>query len=143
MIEMVFPAPDFRFRTQQGQRQIFDIIRKKWVALQPEEWVRQNVGRWLQETHQIPSQAIALEKEIKVGGTKRRFDMLVYDANHSPWMLIECKGPSIKLDASALMQVLTYQQQISVPLLMITNGDEQHIAQKKAGIPEWISCFPM
>lgn len=143
MIEMIFPAPDFRFREQQGQRQIFDIIRKKWVALQPEEWVRQNVVRWLIETHQIPAQAIALEKEIRVAGTKRRFDMLVYDANHNPWMLIECKSPVIRLDASALLQVLAYQQEIPVPMLMITNGEESHIAEKKAGNPEWISCFPM
>jgi Type I restriction enzyme R protein N terminus (HSDR_N) len=142
MIKMVFPSPDFRFREQKGQRQIFDIIRKKWVAFQPEEWVRQNVVRWLMDLHKIPLQAIALEKEIRVAGAKRRFDLLVYDANILPWMLVECKSPSIRLDDAALLQVLAYQQEIPVPHLMITNGEETHILEKKAGNPAWISCFP-
>ncbi|MEY4661504.1 MAG: hypothetical protein RLZZ42_1456 [Bacteroidota bacterium] len=142
MIELVFPQPDFRIRSWQERRQIFDVIRKKWVDLQPEEWVRQNVIQWLIHIHQIPVSAIAVEKKIKINGNEYRFDLLVYDKVHSPWMLIECKAPEIAITEKALLQVLNYQQVIPAKFFMLVNGLECHLAEKEPGNPVWISRFP-
>ncbi|MFM1963241.1 MAG: hypothetical protein RLZZ172_2086, partial [Bacteroidota bacterium] len=119
MIDLVFPQPEFRMRIWQDQRQIFDIIRKKWVALQPEEWVRQNLIHWLIRHHKIEASFIAVEKTIRIQGNSYRFDLLIYDKEHLPWMIIECKAPHISLDDKSLMQVLTYQQMLPVKYWMI------------------------
>lgn len=142
MIEMVFPHPDFRIRSWHERRQIFDIIRKKWIDLQPEEWVRQNVINWLIRQHKIPATAIAVEKKIKISGNEYRFDLLVYDVDQSPWMLIECKAPEVVLNEKTLIQVLNYQQNMPVKFCMLVNGLECLIAEKKTGNLVWISRFP-
>lgn len=142
MIELVFPHPDFRIRSWQERRQIFDIVRKKWVDLQPEEWVRQNVINWLIQKQKIPAQAIAVEKKIKISGNEYRFDLLVYDRMQSPWMLIECKAPEVALTDKTLLQVLNYQQILPVRFCMMVNGLECHLVEKQPGNPVWISRFP-
>lgn len=143
MIDLVFPKPNFRIRISKEQRQIYDAIRKKWVALQPEEWVRQNLIQWLVLNHKIPVTAIAIEKAIKLQGNIYRFDILIYDKAHKPWMIIECKAPEVTLNDSALLQILNYQQSLSVRYFMIVNGLECHLAEKKTGNSSWISSFPL
>jgi hypothetical protein len=92
MIEMVFPEPDFKLREQNGRPELFDVIRSKWVALGPEEWVRQNFIQWMVKVNQIPLSAIAVERQLKLGQENRRFDVLVYDNHLQPWMMVECKS---------------------------------------------------
>ncbi len=101
---------------------IFDEFRKRWVILTPEEWVRQNFLQYLTQTKKYPASLIAIEKEIKLGDLKKRFDIVVYDRTSKPWMIIECKEMNVQLDKTVLNQVLRYNISLNVPYLVITNG---------------------
>jgi hypothetical protein len=123
MIEINYPEPVFRMKKENGVEFIFDVIRKQWLTLNEEEWVRQNFIQYLIQTLQYPSAFIAIEKEIMLGELRKRFDALVYDHDHKPWMLIECKGKDVKLEDPALLQVLRYNISVPVSFLIITNGN--------------------
>ncbi len=123
MLDITYPEPDFRIKNEAGKEFIFDVLRKKWIILTPEEWVRQNFVQYLIQEKNYPSTLIAIEKEIQVGELKKRFDVLVYDAIHQPWMMIECKAATIKLDDSVLQQILRYNITVPVPFIIITNGN--------------------
>lgn len=122
MIEIKYPSHDFKFREVDHVQQIFDEIRKTWLKLTPEEWVRQNFIQYLVQVKKIPSAYIAVEKQLKLGELVKRFDLLVYDRSHLPYMIIECKAMDIKLDEKVMEQVLRYNISIPVPFLVITNG---------------------
>lgn len=122
MIRFRFPEPSFRIKTEAGKDYIFDSFRKKWLVLTPEEWVRQNFLQYLVQELKYPISLIAVEKEFRFGEMNRRFDILIYNAEHQPWMMVECKAPEITLDQSVLEQVLRYNISIPVPYLVITNG---------------------
>lgn len=122
MIAVNYPEPAFRFKKEEGKEFIFDTIRKVWLSLTEEEWVRQNFIQFLVQEMKYPVALIALEKEIQLGELKKRFDILIYDKNHQPWMLVECKGPGIKLEDPVLQQVLRYNISVPVSFLIITNG---------------------
>ena len=101
---------------------IFDEVRKRWVVLTPEEWVRQNFLQYLIHVKKYPASLIAVEKEIKLGELKKRFDVVVYDRNTKPWMIVECKEMDVPLNKSVLDQALRYNMSLHVPYLVITNG---------------------
>src|SRR6476661_9691851 len=122
MIEVLYPDPKFRMKTENGKRFIFDQIRKNWFLFTEEEWVRQNFVSYLVNRLDYPSTLIALEKELLLNGLKKRFDILVYDTEHQPWMLVECKEPGVKLSEDVLQQVLRYNITLPVPFIIITNG---------------------
>jgi len=105
-----------------GREMIFDEVRKKWVVLTPEEWVRQNFLQYLVQVKKYPASLIAVEKEIKLGDLKKRFDIVVYDAASKPWMIVECKEMNVELNKQVLDQVLRYNITMQVPYLVITNG---------------------
>jgi len=90
MILVDFPSYDFKVQSIGGKDQIFDPCRKKWVALTPEEWVRQNLLQYLIQVCKYPIELIAIEKKIQLGPLNKRFDILVYHGT-TPWMIIECK----------------------------------------------------
>lgn len=137
-----YPEPDFRIKTQDGKEFIFDQLRKKWLLLTPEEWVRQNFVQYLIKTKKYPSSLIALEKEIQLGELKKRFDILVYDNIHQPWMMIECKAAEVKLDDAVLQQVLRYNISLPVQFIVITNGSFTHAWQKESNGLQAISEIP-
>ncbi|HEV8286326.1 MAG TPA: type I restriction enzyme HsdR N-terminal domain-containing protein [Chitinophagaceae bacterium] len=122
MISINYPEPVFRLKKENNVEFIFDTIRKQWLVLNEEEWVRQNFIQYLIQTLHYPAAFIALEKEIMLGELKKRFDVLVYDQNHHPWMMIECKATAINLNDDALQQVLRYNISVPVSFLIITNG---------------------
>lgn len=124
MLTLSFPQPDFQVRKENDQPRIFDRLRKRWVTLTPEEWVRQNMIAMLTVTCQISSGFIGVEKEILIDGLKKRFDLLVYDQTHTPWMLIECKASTVSLSASTAEQLLRYHRIIQAKHLIITNGHD-------------------
>src|SRR5947209_5316240 len=132
MIMVSYPEPDFRIKNEDGKKYIFDAIRKVWLLLTEEEWVRQNFISYLLNTVNYPPAYIALEKEIRLHELKKRFDILIYDAHHKPWMLIECKAPDIPLTENVLQQVLRYNMSVPVEHIVITNGPST-IGWKKEG----------
>ena len=122
MIKLSYPAYEFRIKGERGRELIFDGIRKLWVRLTPEEWVRQNVIQYLLQVMKYPATLIAVEKEIFLGEMKKRFDLMVYDSAHTPWMIVECKAMEVALDQAVLEQILRYNISVPVPFLVITNG---------------------
>ncbi|MBC7652314.1 MAG: type I restriction enzyme HsdR N-terminal domain-containing protein [Deinococcales bacterium] len=122
MIKVDYPIFEFKIKGQAGKEIIFDEMRKLWVRLTPEEWVRQNMLQYLLQTLQYPASLIAVEKELKIGELKKRFDILVYNTKHKPWLMIECKAMDIKLADIVLQQILRYNMAAPVAYLFITNG---------------------
>ena len=122
MIKIEYPPYQPKIKEDAGKEFIFDEVRKRWVMLTPEEWVRQNFLQYLVLVKKYPASMIAVEKGIELGEIKKRFDIVVYDKNHLPWMIIECKEISVVLDKKVLDQVLRYNISLQVPYLVITNG---------------------
>lgn len=128
MIKIEYPTYQPKIKEEAGREIIFDEIRKRWVILTPEEWVRQNFLQYLTSVKNYPASLIAVEKEIKLGELKKRFDIVVYDKSTKPWMIVECKEMNVSLDRSVLEQVLRYNLSLQVPYLVITNGSYCHAA---------------
>ena len=143
MIKVNYPEPVFRFREENGKEMIFDFIRKQWLFLNEEEWVRQNFIQFLVQELKYPIELIAIEKEIQLGDLKKRFDVLIYDRNHKPWMLIECKAGEIVLNEKALHQVLRYNISMPANFLVITNGQFTHAWEKTNGELKEILQMPI
>jgi hypothetical protein len=122
MINPKYPQHEFRTRKEGDITRIFCESRKIWVRLTPEEWVRQNFFQWLVQEMKYPASMIAVEKEIRLFELNKRFDMLVYDKEHKPWMMVECKAQSVPLTGKTLMQVLRYNMAVPVPYIVMTNG---------------------
>lgn len=144
MLVIHYPEPDFLIKQEAGKDVIFDPLRKRWLILTPEEWVRQNFVQYLIKRKNYPATLIAMEKVIRLGELKKRFDILVYDRNHRPWMMIECKSPSVKLDEAVLNQLLRYHISVQTGYLIITNGDyaygwekEHRSLQLIRELPKW------
>lgn len=108
---------------------IYDIIRKKYMILQPEEVVRQLCLLWLIEDQKISRNSIQVEKTIQINGLMRRFDIVVYDKSIKPYILIECKAPNIKITQTTFDQIAAYQWALHAPYLILTNSIENYIAR--------------
>ena len=122
MIKIHYPQHPFKIKKEGNAESIFDELRKSWIRLTPEEWVRQNFVQYLIQTKHYPSALIAIEKEIMLGELKKRFDILVYDRFHQPWMMVECKEMDTEINQNVLEQILRYNIAIPVRYLIITNG---------------------
>ncbi len=122
MIQIPYPLHPFKIREKEGKEWIFDEIRKQWVRLSPEEWVRQNTLQYFLQVMNIPASLIAVEKEIKIGELRKRFDILVYKSA-TPWLMVECKEMNVPINEAVLKQVLHYNTGIQVPYVMVTNGN--------------------
>lgn len=122
MIKIDYPPYQPKIKKEAGKEFIFDEVRRRWVVLTPEEWVRQNFLQYLIVVKKYPAALIAVEKEIVLNDLKKRFDIVVYDTNTQPWMIIECKEMNVELSKQVLDQILRYNITMQVPYLVITNG---------------------
>lgn len=123
MIRIDFPAEQPRLRQTGIAKEIFDTVRKKWLVLTPEEWVRQNILLFLLTKMKYPASLIAVEKEIKLGKLKKRCDIVIYSQNTEPWMIIECKEMNVPLSQKAMDQILRYHISLPAKFLIISNGN--------------------
>lgn len=133
MIKLEYPKHQFKIKKENNVQLIFDAFRKRWVVLTPEEWVRQNILQYLTEIKKYPSKLIAIEKEIPLGELKKRCDVVVYDRNSLPWMIIECKEMNAPVNSKTLDQVLLYHITLPAKYLVITNGSYCFGFEKKEG----------
>lgn len=122
MIKIVYPSYPFKTKNENDRTLIFDAIRKQWLLLTPEEWVRQNFLQYLLQTKKYPASLIAVEKEIKLGELIKRCDIVIYNNEGKPLLIVECKAMDVELNNKTLDQVLRYNISIPVPYLVITNG---------------------
>ncbi len=142
MIPITYPSHDFKIKQDSEDPFIFDELRKTWLKLTPEEWVRQNFIQYLLQVKRIPAAYIAIEKQIKLGERIKRFDLLVYDRKYQPFMMIECKAMEVKLEPKVMEQVLRYNISVPVPYLVITNGVFCMGIHRKDGGVEWLKEIP-
>ena len=122
MQSLNFPAYDFRFKNSENKIHIFDTIRKKFVVLQPEEWVRQNVVQFLIHEKKYPKSLINVEKQLTVNTLKKRYDIVVFDSMGNITLLVECKSPKIMINQQTFDQIARYNMQLNAEFLMVTNG---------------------
>ena len=122
MLKLSFPNYEFRLKKIDEKRFIFDEIRKKYIELTSEEWVRQNCIKFLINEKKYKSQLIAVEKKISLNNLTKRFDIIAYDNNGDPNLLVECKAPNIAIRQETFDQILSYNRVINSKYLMITNG---------------------
>lgn len=121
-LDLLSYQPSLKIKKEKGKQYIFCPIRKKYLVLQPEELVRQLLLVFLMEEKKIPKPRIAVEKLLRINELDRRFDILIYDENTKPFVLIECKAPAIKISQSTFEQIAQYNLSLQVPYLLTTNG---------------------
>ena len=116
--------PEYKFRVQQTEKgtEIFDIIRKKFVALTPEEWVRQHAVHYLIKERRIPSGRMNVEVSLQTMKLSRRADIVVFDNTGEPVTIVECKAPSVKITQDAFDQIARYNMTLKASYLFVTNG---------------------
>lgn len=129
MQDLNFPPYSFRIKNSQNRQYIFDGIRKKFVVLQPEEWVRQHVLRYLVFTKNYPKSLINVEKQLLVNELKKRYDVVVYNPDGSIFLLIECKAPEVKITQATFDQIAQYNYQLEAQHLMVTNGLDHYYCE--------------
>ncbi len=122
MQELNFPKYPFRFKSSENKLAVFDEIRKKFILLTPEEWVRQNVVQFLLKEKKYPKSLINVEKVIKINDLIKRYDIVVYNSDGSIFLLVECKAPHIKITQETFNQIARYNLALKAEHLMVTNG---------------------
>lgn len=123
MQQLNLPLSDARIREgETGKREIYDEIRKKYVRLTPEEWVRQHFLYYMINHLGYPASLIVVEAAILCNGMKKRFDILAYLSNGNPNLVVECKAPSVEITQAVFDQVAMYNMTLSVEYLVVTNG---------------------
>ena len=129
MQELNLPSYEFRLKKEGGQLRIFDEVRKKYVALTPEEWVRQHFIMYLIKQKQVPAGLIILEKQLIMNKMSRRPDILIHNRQGEAVMIVECKAPEVNITQDTFDQVARYNSVLSVQYLVVTNGLQHFCCQ--------------
>ena len=122
MLKLNFPEYTFRFKNSENNSLIFDVIRKKFVVLTSEEWVRQHAVHFLISEKHFPTSLINIEKQIILNDTKKRYDIVVFNSDGSIYLIVECKAPSIAITQDTFDQIARYNLVTNAAYLMVTNG---------------------
>ena len=128
MLSIDYPAHNFRIKKEGNKEFIFDEVRRRWVILTPEEWVRQNFLQYLLRVKNYPRSLFSIEKLIRLGELTKRCDIVVYKRDR-PWMIIECKEMNTELNLAVVEQILRYNIVHQVEYLVITNGKTSYAYQ--------------
>ncbi len=129
MQELNFPAYKFRFKSSENKVSIFDRIRKKFIILTPEEWVRQHTVQYLIEEKKYPESLINVEKLVKVNDLNKRYDIIIYKPNGDIHLIVECKSHKVKITQEVFDQIARYNLALNAEYLMITNGMDHYYCQ--------------
>jgi hypothetical protein len=143
MISIAFQNYPFRYQNKENGKYIYDIIRKKYVLITPEEWVRQNLLHYLIQQQGYPKGLISVEKEIRVNQLRKRYDIVVFDKERMPWMLIECKKPEVPITEKTLSQLMRYHQVLQCSYWMLSNGIKTLCGKVEGGSAAWLSSLPL
>lgn len=123
-------------KVQNDRTYILDPIRKKYLVLQPEELVRQSCILWLIDQG-FSRNRLQVEKLIKINGLTRRFDIVIYDRQVRPYILVECKAPDVRIDQTTFDQIASYQMALNAPYLMVSNGISNYLAQMNHEVKQY------
>ncbi|WP_405415351.1 type I restriction enzyme HsdR N-terminal domain-containing protein [Maribacter sp. Asnod1-A12] len=124
-----FPSYTFRVKNSENRTLIFDVIRKKFLVLTPEEWVRQHVVQFLIQEKKYPMSHINVEKQITLNGLKKRYDVVVFKPNGQLHILVECKAPEVSISQMTFDQIAQYNFKLNATYLMVTNGLSHYYCQ--------------
>ena len=116
------PDTTLRIRMKGEKQEVFDNVRKKFVALTPEEWVRQNFIHYLTDHRKVPRSLIAVEASLRYHRLKKRSDIVVFGKDGAPCLVVECKAPEVTVTQAVFDQVAMYNMSLKVPFLAVTNG---------------------
>jgi len=128
-MEINLPPFNIKIREQEGKRQIFDFLRRRYVALTPEEWVRQHFVHYLVHHKGYPQGLLANEVELHVGEKRLRCDSVLYDRTLHPLMIMEYKAPDIELSQRVFDQISVYNMLLHVDFLVVSNGRQHYCCQ--------------
>jgi len=126
MQKLNFPQYSFRFKNNQNKIAVFDDLRKKFVILTPEEWVRQHCIKFLQNEKNYPLSLINVEKQLKIAGLTKRYDIVVFEPDGNIQMIVECKAPKVKISQETFDQIARYNLTLKANFLMVTNGIDHY-----------------
>ncbi len=129
MQKLNLPEYSFRIKTTEGKSYIFDSLRKKYVRLTPEEWVRQNFVQFLIVEKNYSASLITVEAGVKVNNNPQRADLVVFDRSGNPALVAEFKAPEIKISQQTFDQIVRYNMQLKVKFLIVSNGLEHFCCQ--------------
>ncbi len=138
--------PDHGVKTKPvpGGTEVFDPVRRKWVALTPEEWVRQHFLLFLVNDLRCPASLIAVEKSLTLNGLAKRADLVVHDDRGAPLALVECKAPTVRIDQAVFEQAARYNIVFRVDWLFVTNGLHHYACRidRSTGAVHFLSELP-
>lgn len=126
MQQLNFPRFEFKLRNLNNRQEIFDILRHKYVSLTPEEWVRQHLISYLILIKGYPASVIGVEKQLLLNKMIKRFDLVVFKRNGSPFVLVECKAPGVEITEKTFDQAARYNMLLQAEYFLITNGLEHY-----------------
>jgi len=129
MQDLNFPKFSFRFKNSENKLAIFDEIRKKFVVLQPEEWVRQHCIHYLINLKNYPKSLLNVEKELILNNLKKRYDIVVFKPNGNLQLIVECKAPNVNITQEVFDQIARYNMTLNANYLMVTNGINHYYCQ--------------
>ena len=129
MQKLNFPDYEFRFKNSENKTSIFDEIRKKFIILTPEEWVRQNVVRYLITEKKYPKSLINVEKTLKINELTKRYDIVIFNSDGTINILVECKSTKIEITQTVFDQIARYNMTLKANYLMVTNGLNHYICK--------------
>ena len=129
MLKLNFPKYSFRFKSSENKRLIFDVIRKKFVVLTPEEWVRQHTIQFLISEKQFPKSLMNVEKQLLLNNTRKRYDIVVFNRDGSIYLIVECKAHNISIGQDTFDQIARYNLVTQANYLMVTNGLEHYFCR--------------
>tara|TARA_R110002073_G_scaffold72537_1_gene177363 strand:+ start:358460 stop:358903 length:444 start_codon:yes stop_codon:yes gene_type:complete len=124
-----FPTYQFKLKSSENKNYIFDIVRKKYVVLTPEEWVRQHTIHYLISDYDYPKSLIAIEKQLTVNNLVKRTDILIFNTLGLPEIIVECKAPTIKITQQTFDQIARYNLKLDANYLMVTNGLQHYFCK--------------
>ncbi|WP_299048392.1 type I restriction enzyme HsdR N-terminal domain-containing protein [uncultured Polaribacter sp.] len=126
MQKLNLPTYDFRLKNSENKTLIFDNLRKKYLVLTPEEWVRQHFVRFLVDDKDYPTSLIAIEKQLTINNRTKRTDILVFNNMGHHDIVVECKAPSVKITQDTFDQIARYNLKLKANFLIVTNGLEHY-----------------
>ena len=129
MQKLNFPEYSFRFKNSENKTLVFDEIRKKFIVLAPEEWVRLHTVQFLIQEKKYPKSLLNVEKQLQLNNTTKRYDIVVFNTDGSIFLIVECKAPSIHITQLTFDQIARYNLALESEFLMLTNGLEHYFCK--------------
>jgi len=138
------PTYNFRTKSENGKKLIFDRCRKKWVKLTPEEWVRQNILQYLIVEKKYPEALLAVEMSLRINRKNFRSDIVLFGKDGNPELIVECKAPHININQKTFDQIARYNMQMKTKYLMVTNGLNHYCCEidDKTGKVQYLKVIP-